>query len=77
MAFDNKAVLDAKRLGRHLAMTTLVFLLIPIHDKLPGFSRLDGHVRSAEGTPLIAVGTVGVGEVETWVLLEVFCIDTE
>lgn len=77
MALDNKAVLDAKRSRCHLAMTVFVFLLVAIDDELPGFSGLDGNMCATERTLVVASGSVGVGEVETRVMLEVFGVDTE
>ena len=58
-------------------MTVFVFLLIAIDNELPGFSGLDGDVRAAERTLVVAGGSVGVGEVETGVVLEVFGVDAE
>ena len=77
MALDNKAVLDAKRSRCRFAMTVFVFLLVAIDDELPGFSGLDGDVRAAERTLVVAGGSVGVGEVETGVVLEVFGVDAK
>jgi len=58
-------------------MTVFVFLLVAIDDELPGFSGLDGDVRAAERTLVVAGGSVGVGEVETGVVLEVFGVDAK
>jgi hypothetical protein len=77
MTFHNKAIPDAKRPRRNLAVAVFVFLLIALDDKLPRFSGLDRDVGAAEGTLVVAIGFVGVGEVKPWVVLEIFCIDTE
>ena len=77
MALDNKAVLDAKRSRCHLAMPVFVFLIVAVDDELPRFSGLDGDMCAAERTLVVASGSVGVGEVETGVVLEVLGVDAE
>jgi hypothetical protein len=44
MAFHNKAVPDAKRSRRNLAVAVFVFLFVALDDELPRFSGLDGDV---------------------------------